>query len=71
MTTVFAETRRRDDHMAEKVERGIALLALSGMEDASRYLRNCGASPAVIARVLSSAIARRQHGTHLSGRRPR
>lgn len=59
-------SRRQDDRMAERVECGIALQALAGFEDASRYLRNCGVPTDVICRVLSTAIARRQFGMHLT-----
>lgn len=52
--------------MAEKVERGIALMALSGREIASRYLRSCAVPQEVIERVLSGATMRREHGRHLS-----
>jgi hypothetical protein len=55
--------------MAERVECGIALLTLAGWNEASRYLRNCGVPSDVVSRVLTTAIARRPHGMHLSDRR--
>ncbi|HEY0585112.1 MAG TPA: hypothetical protein VGD52_03195 [Pseudoduganella sp.] len=54
--------RRRDSMTASRVDCAIALQALAGMPEALRYLRNCGVSPEVIDRVLSSTIARRQRG---------
>jgi len=62
-------SRRVDNRVAEKVECGIALMAISGRDSASKYLRNCGVPPDVIGRVLGSAIARRAHGSHLADRR--
>lgn len=63
------QSRRVDNRVAEKVECGIALMAIRGKDEALRYLRNCGVPPDVIGRVLGSPIARRAHGAHLADRR--
>lgn len=69
MNQTNAQSRRRDDRMAERVECGIALLHLTGRDEAARYLRNCGVPSEVVVRVLATAIARRPPGRHLSERR--
>jgi hypothetical protein len=63
MNQIVEGTRRKDSSMAERVDRGIALLMLAGRDEASRYLRNCGAPAEVVGRVLTTSIARRPRGS--------
>jgi hypothetical protein len=54
--------RRHDVQMAAKVQCGIALQFVSAIDDARRYLVNCGAPLDVIERVLSYPSTRHPSG---------
>lgn len=64
MTATNNDFRRRDLNTAEKVQRGITLLHISGRHKALRYLINCGIDSTIIERVLGFPMQRRQFGKH-------
>lgn len=51
--------RRKDARMASKVQCGVSLQFIAGLEESRRYLLNCGVPPDVVDRVLSYPSTRR------------
>ncbi|MRV73697.1 hypothetical protein GJ700_18450 [Duganella sp. FT92W] len=55
------DEQRANRHMAERVQRALALLALVGEAEAERYLRQHRASPELIRRLLDGGPRRLMH----------